>query len=477
MSRTGWTLQDQVDELRNKLALKDRDHRAYFDSSEIAKKHNDEYIIHLRKECKKKRVQLAKSINEDEKVVGVAFLKRHRERLSLRRASAPQAISIMDQKVCEKAKLFNALKHKRQQKESEIKNLQMMYLRNVDLEHEGAAHQDKKYQQEIRKLENSLDKAKIKIDTAVKVQVNYKQILNSLEKESLAFPDRLRSLESAIVEQKMEMAELKEIHTDALAGKEMIKSKLTKFELKVFGAKIQRDKCLNATKKQAEKLKDLVEKTERRPLRSTLQTEDDSANDLRLQSRINCEALVKISEYEDSMHSIMDALSISDVEHILHRVTEQQNTSKHLEEQNKYLEKQIFAMKSQKMKLQKEFEDMKYSGERKPKRSYAIDGDITDQLGLVEDKLQTLLNLLKLKDTNAVMKALSGVEFQEYIESSLPDENVRIQVQEEENTYESNELDYDSQDNEETPTRQDIKNRGQQILEKKTDRRSRKRKN
>nr|XP_006816447.1 PREDICTED: uncharacterized protein LOC102805762 [Saccoglossus kowalevskii] len=330
----------------------------------------------------------------------------------------------------------------------------------------------------------------------------------------------------------MELAEMKEIHRDALAGKETIKSKLAKFEQEIFGAKRTRDKALNTMKKQAEKQKDIAEKAEKRVVRATLQTMDDT-NDPRMQSRIDKDNLVKIFEYEDSVRSIMDAISISDVEDILHRVVDQQNTSTHLQEQTEFLAKQLVLLKTRKANILKEFESMKYSGERKtvnsqtlvnkmenrlvdemkrsqvvsedltrkeqvmvktctgveslyhkllsvklppPQRSYAVDGDALDQLGLIEKKLQILLDLLKLKDSNIVRKILAGIEFQEYMENILPAENVRIQIQEEE-TYVTSGLDYDSQDNEDTLTREDIKNRGQKILEKKTRKRGRKRKN
>ncbi|XP_070532474.1 outer dynein arm-docking complex subunit 3-like [Ptychodera flava] len=529
----GWTLSDHIEEFRSKIALKDRDHRAYLESSQIAKKRNEEHILHLRKQCKEKRIELANSNNGDETVIQTVFENRQRERLSLQRNTAEQAIAAIDQKFCEKAKLLNLMTYQSEQKEKRLEELQAMYKRNKKLESQSKATDENDSQQRIRKLENRLDKAKIKISTAMKIQVNYRDILSRLAEESHIFPGHVRSLESALEEQKTELEELREINADAQAGRELTKANLTKLEHEVVAARRQRDKSLNAKKKQAEKQKDAAERSEKRQLRATLQTADDFSNDPQFKTRLARDNLMKISDYEDAMRKIKDAHSISQFEDILKRVVDQKMTSEHLNEQTTLLETQLRSLKKEKISLHRQYETMKYTGDKKasfgqslvdkmadhleeerkrhaemseafvktekiqvdavtgieslyektkevrlkpPSRSFLPEGDVMDKLGLIEAKLTHILDLLELKDKHAVKKVLAGQEFQDFIESSLPPENVRICI-EEEDDYVTNELDYDSQDNEETLTRQDIKNRGQHILEKKTRKRGRKRKN
>ncbi|XP_077986270.1 outer dynein arm-docking complex subunit 3-like [Glandiceps talaboti] len=528
----GWTIQDHIEEFRSKIALKDRDHRAYFDSAEVATRQNEDHILRLRRECKEKRVELSNSNNGDEKVIKTVFAQRQRECLSLQRKTATQAIAAMDQKVCEKAKLLNLLVHRNQQKEQRLADLKNMYQRDRKLYSVSTASHERDSDQRIRKLENSLDKAMIKISTALKIQENYREILSCLEKESHIFPDHVRSLEDALEEQRTELEELREINADSQAGREMTRGMLTKLEHEVLAARRQRDKTLIAKKKQAEKQKDTADKTEKRQLRATLQNLDDMNADPRLQSRLAQENLMKIADYEEDMRRINDAHSTSQVEDILHRILDQQAKSKQLIGETCVLAKRLKLLKEEKIRLHKQYEDLKYTGERQsalgqslisrmenhlqreierygeksrtfekkekvlvesitgieslyektksvrlppPSRSFATDGDIMDKLNLVEMKLVNILNLLQLADKTTVKQALAGQDFQDFMENTLPPENVRICI-EEEDDYVTNELDYDSQDNEETLSRQDIKRQGQNLVEKKIRKRGRKRK-
>ena len=58
-------------------------------------------------------------------------------------------------------------------------------------------------------LENSLDKAEIKYNTACHISKRYKQILEKLKEDSLYMPAKLDAMEAAIIEQRGELKELK----------------------------------------------------------------------------------------------------------------------------------------------------------------------------------------------------------------------------------------------------------------------------
>ena len=58
-------------------------------------------------------------------------------------------------------------------------------------------------------LENSLDKALIKYNTACHISKRYRDILEKLKEDSLYMPAKLDAMEQAILQQRSELKELK----------------------------------------------------------------------------------------------------------------------------------------------------------------------------------------------------------------------------------------------------------------------------
>ncbi|XP_041481892.1 uncharacterized protein LOC121429053 [Lytechinus variegatus] len=84
-----WTIYDNIEQYRGKVALKERDHRAYFESSQFKKRQHEEEIAILRRDNKDTRATLAqKTLKGDARVITQALSCRKEEQLALQRKTA-----------------------------------------------------------------------------------------------------------------------------------------------------------------------------------------------------------------------------------------------------------------------------------------------------------------------------------------------------------------------------------------------------
>ena len=80
--------------------------------------------------------------------------------------------------------------------------------------------------QSTTQLENALDKALIKYDTARIITKRYSEILDRLKDDSLTLPARLEAMEQALLQQKQELRELKEMAREAMRLRDEAKRQL-----------------------------------------------------------------------------------------------------------------------------------------------------------------------------------------------------------------------------------------------------------
>ncbi|XP_022085215.1 coiled-coil domain-containing protein 151-like [Acanthaster planci] len=524
-----WTVYDHMDECRGKIALKERDHRAYYESSQVDKQCNEDEIAALRRNNKEKRVVLAQQTRHgDERVIHEALMSRRDENLALRRKTAEDAIAEMDQKMCEKEKQLNSLREEKEKRQSRIKELETALARLELL----AKNSDNNYAQydlkTIRMVENNLDKARIKHETARKLQQTYLEIVRCLEEERLSLPKRLKALEGALEEQRQELRELTGISQDARIKRDQAKAELSVLEQTMIEAKRSRDRTLTRMKKQADKQKEMADKIEKRA-RATLQADDPSQESKR-QSQMDEDNWVKVTTYEEAFRRIQEATGVSNIEEIEARFMNQGGTYEHLLAQKQTVEKQRKWLTEQKRQLTQQYEAMKYSGESKmsqgqqllermqehlnkteqrrdllrnsvhknnmvltdvkngihhvyetlkdiklkpPMRNNANLGDYLDQLQICENKLQKLMTQANVRDSASFKKVMNSTEFQEFMENTQKAENLRVRL-DEPDSNDSDDFGYDSQDNEDMMTNADIKHQGQVLMDqKKTKKRAR----
>ncbi|XP_052222822.1 outer dynein arm-docking complex subunit 3-like isoform X2 [Dreissena polymorpha] len=375
--------QDQIEEIKAKINLLEGDRKAYYETSQFAMKKNRESILKLRKENKELRKKLSDSLSQDQHVINKAFQEHPVERAAMKNKTGRQAITVMDYKVCDTVKRLNALRHQTATKQKRLEDLQTQY-NQMQKDASEAVATDKGESsdaQQMRYLENSYDKTRLKIDEATHLCRIYEDIKKKLEVEAEKFPSILDAMEAEIQGTRTELKELKAMHDDAQISKEAAQSELSKHEKVVYSERKQREVELAKMKKEAEEKKMQHERIERRiAQRSSIQQDD-----LALQDKGGVqgeEQQQKITTYEEAFKEIKEATGVSDtmvngkgntwklntriiILEVVHRFENQKETTRHLEDLKKDNEKHIIRLKEDKEKLNLEFEEMKYTGDAK----------------------------------------------------------------------------------------------------------------
>ncbi|XP_013392455.1 coiled-coil domain-containing protein 151-like [Lingula anatina] len=173
-----WPLQSEVEELRGKVNLKGRDRQALYESSQLERKKNDDLIAFLRQDIKAKRIALAEGVNT--------------------------AIEAVDQKMCETANQLNELRHQRVQRELKVQELQAELDRMADILAKEEC--DSEEMRHTRLLENSLDKALMKCQTARNISSQYEAIVEKL-KEDVVIRVEMQDEKRQQLEQKRQQLE------------------------------------------------------------------------------------------------------------------------------------------------------------------------------------------------------------------------------------------------------------------------------
>ncbi|XP_022325699.2 outer dynein arm-docking complex subunit 3-like [Crassostrea virginica] len=514
------TAADQVEELRAKIHLKERDAKACYESAETRKIHYERLIAKLRSENKNKRVQLAKSINGDEEVIRTVFNNRREELLSMQRCTVDEAIKTMDQKVCEASKRLNNLLYQKTEREARYQDKHTSLDRMLQID----AHDfDFERKREIRKLQNEMDKAKIKYEAARNITKRYQEIMRYMEEECRLSPARLDSLESAVLQAREELAVLGHMNKKAVNSKEEARKELHFMERDMYQAKRARDAQLNETKKEVERRREpVVERVDKRPKVNLIMDNTDSKG-AKLQTE-KLERQEQLLTLNEGFEKIKCAIKVSDIEDIVFRITNQESTYQRLIQQDKERQQAKLRLREERQRLVRVFEEMKYTSQRqlakgrkmvedmqefvakddkenvealkelqtnekllvdlqfgiatlydklkdvklKPPYHNFSKGDPVDDLANCSRKLELLAQEQAIREeVPKLSKASDQAKLHAYLESQLTPENIRIRMEADDGSDEDEfHFDHDL-DNEGHLSREDIKRLGKELLNSK----------
>ncbi|KAG8540428.1 hypothetical protein GDO81_019320 [Engystomops pustulosus] len=528
-------IHEQITELQKKIQLLDGDHKAYQESASTTIQKNWESIQFLRQENKKLHKKLADALAGDEKVIKEAFHSHVVERAAMRSKSGQAAVQLMDQKLCDKIKRLNALRHQTEVRKKRLDELQLIYKQNAVAEEEkadkdgGAAQEE----QTLRLLENRLEKAQLKLQESEHIYSVYQKLKDHMQEESLTFQSQLDLLEAEILRQRNELKELQMMNKDAVMSRDMARADLQRQEEDFHRERRERERILQEYKRQAEERRMFAERAERRAQRVTLPGED-APTDIQLVSNVHEEEKA-IRTYQEAFQRIKEATGVTDTQEVVRRFIAQGETHRHLEELKSENEKTLVRLKEEKERLQDAFQELKYSGEAKlssgqqvleelqahlqkeekrrdkykeefekmtkilvagksgvdhlatkvqhikvprshfPAKDLSPQSDeyVLDILDTTDQKLQKLLEELEGQNIGEILRQMEEEEFQASIEGKLPAFNVRIPLPAatKPDTFEDDE---DSGEDEgDVVTRASLKKQSQQIIESKTKRKSR----
>ncbi|GAB1597663.1 coiled-coil domain-containing protein 151-like isoform X2 [Argonauta hians] len=405
-------ISEKIEEMKAKKCLLDGDRKAHREISQLEIKKNKEKIKTLRKENKEFRQKLHDLHMKDEAVIEKALKDKPTELSFLKYKTGEEAISILDHKVSDGTRLLNALKHQVCMKQKQLLDLQTKYneQQQVSLLAITTEKKESPEAQRIRYLENSCDKAQMKIYEANHLTRTYEKILQKLKEDSLKWPLVLESLEKEIKQSLNEQEELQAMYRDAEMSKENALTDLQKHENKISQERKKREIQLQELKKEAEEKRMLHDRIERRfhAQRSSFQQQDETASGEK-QALTGEEQQQKISTYEEAFRRIKEATGVSDTMEVVSRFENQGATTIHLEELKQENEKQIALLREEKENLQKKFEEMKYTGETKLSSGQKMLEEFQNKLHEEETKRNETENKLE-KMSKILLQVKSGID-------------------------------------------------------------------
>merc|ERR1712136_279608 len=496
-----------------KIQLLEGDRKAYYESSQWSIKKNRDIISRMRSENKSLHKTLAEVLAGDDRVIDKAFQGRHVERAALRNKTGKMAVSVVDQKVCDNKKRLNAMKSTTSARRQKLNELQTAYDQMIK-DASAAVEMDKGESdsaQHLRQLENRLDKARLKSQEAEHISKVYEKIKGHLQQEGLTFHNQLDALEAEILKTRQELAEVESMYRDAQVAKDDAKEELARHEDIIYRERKERELALTELKTQAEEKKAHAERVERRLQRAAMQDQDHGQD--------GSEAFLRIKE----------ATGVSGTQEVVARFRSQGDTQQHLEDLKKENLKQLQRLQEERVKLQGEYEEMKYSGEAKlssgqrmleefeqhlkeqeqrrdeaadklERASHVLvsvkagvehladklqhlktmkshvptahlspssDEYVLDLLSVSEEKLLKLLEDLDGRELVDILRQMEEEEFHSSIENKLPSYNVRVALPAVAKHDSYDEDDDSGDDDTAAPTRADLKRRAQQIIDSK----------
>ena len=128
----------------------------------------------------------------------------------------------------------------------------------------------------------------------------------------MTLPARLDAMEAALVQQREELRELREMKEKATLTRDDSKKELSIFEKTMWDAKRKRDQELVATRKEVERRKDMTGKAEKKTNRATLINDphqDIMTHEKKGKREIQC----KILSYQEAFNRIKEATGVADV--------------------------------------------------------------------------------------------------------------------------------------------------------------------
>ncbi|KAJ8283742.1 hypothetical protein COCON_G00025920 [Conger conger] len=539
------SLRDGAD-LQRKIQLLGNVKSAYYESSQSAIKKNKDVILQLRQENKRLHRKLGDTMTGDEQVIKDAFQSRGMEIAPFRNKSGKAALAILDQKVCDRVKKLNALKHSTETRRRRLEELQQQYdsaraqarapQADAERREEGAKNEGEVAEQQpqnLRVLENRLEKAQLKCQEAEHIMRSYLKLKAHLQDESLTFQMQLDRMEAEILRQRQELQDLQVMKSDANLSKDVAKAELQRQEEFVYKERREREGILACYKKQAEELKAHSERLERRAQRAVMHP-DELSSEAQRSAAAAAEEDNVIHTFEEAFRRIKDATGVTDTHEVVERFISQGDTQKHLEQLKEENERMLEQLKEERDQLQAQFQELKYSGEAKlssgqqmleeceghlqreqekrdeanerlealtrtlnavragvdhlsdklqhikmkgkpPKSQVCPSSDeyVLDLLAQSELRLAALVDELQGKDLAAILKEMEEEEFQTSIEGKLPQYNMRIELPEAQKQGPYDEEEESGDDEGDIITRAALKRQSQIIIDSKTKRKTR----
>lgn len=320
----------QVLELQRKIQLLEGDRKAFYESSQWNMKKNQDTINQLQEETKALHVQLKDLLQGDSKVIQAIIQEWKSEKPFLKNRTCEQALEHLEHQLREKMNQLNALRH-----------------------------------QTMRNLENRLEKARMKAEEAEHITNVYLQLKSYLQEESLNLESRLDSMEAEVMNTKHEVQELKVVNQEAINARDIAKNQLQYLEESAIRDRKKREHYITDCKKRAEEKKLQTERMERKQTHRdhVLLQSEDTIQDHQRHREEELRQRWSMYQMEVMFGKVKDATGVAESHAVVRRFLAQDETFTQLENLKKDNELALAKLKEEKQRLQRELENLKYSGD------------------------------------------------------------------------------------------------------------------
>lgn len=280
--------------------------------------------------------------------------------------------------------------------------------------------------QQIRILENRLDKAMIKFNEATSIKKTYESILKRLEEERLGFDNQLQAIEKTLKAKQSDFTELQGLCHDAKYLKESAKAALAKAMQEFEDLKNQKQKELEEKKKYVQariEMTSSLSKREANRRRVELEHKGDMSEEgeeklkaaayaqtfqgLSNDSKLDIEQ-EKLGKLETVWRKLKEVTGANDANEVIQKFLSSNDTSKDLKNMTKEAQQKIDNLVWTKAQLKAKLEETKYS-QSTGLGSRRIVDEFEQQLG--EAKANVERNRLQYeKIAKILVDAKAGIE-------------------------------------------------------------------
>lgn len=353
----------QVLELQRKIQLLEGDRKAFYESSQWNMKKNQDTISQLQEETKALHMQLKDLLQGDSKVVQAVIQEWKSEKPYLKNRTCEEALEHLEHQLRDKMNQLNALRHQVTLRQKRLEELRLQHSLH-QLETTEMQDNNTEAAKTMRNLENRLEKARMKAEEAEHITNVYLQLKSYLQEESLNLENRLDSMEAEVVKTKHEVVELKVVNQEALDARDLAKSQLQYLEETAIRDRKKREYFITDCKKRAEEKKLLTERMERKTHREhVLLQSEDTIQDHQRHKEEELKQRWGMYQMEMMFSKVKDATGVAESHAVVRRFLAQDETFTQLETLKKDNEQTLVRLKEEKQRLQRELENLKYSGD------------------------------------------------------------------------------------------------------------------
>eukprot|EP00943_MAST-04B_sp_MAST-4B-sp1_P003406 g3406.t1 len=414
--------EEELEDLRQKFHLLEGDRKAYYEMSMHTMKSNKALIQQVRSENKELRRGLA-AIQRESKSASANGMTNDEQEL---KEEAVRTVKLR--------RKTDSLAGTMEEKQNRLQKMRDLA---AGLEHQGAQplEDDNPTTRRIRMLENRLDKAMIKYNEAQSIKKTYEQIVKRLREERVGFDNQLAAVERTLAAKEHDYQELILLSNDAQHADSVAKNELERVRNTYHGAKKARENDIRIRTEIVKNRQEVTQKMQDREKKKK-QIIAERAEELdkelaekaaKAKAETNAQENDNVNVFEDAFRKIKDATGVADVNEVIQKIVNQEDTQTNLMDLQKDNQTKIETLKGEKEKLKAKVDELKYSGTGNTHKRKMVD-DSEENLSVAAVKLERVKDKYE-KCAKKLLGVKAGVRhLAEKVDSTRDDDDQNILI-------------------------------------------------